>query len=270
MEKDFLSKIVEDKRKEIAAAKQRMPESLLREKAFAPRKRRPFFKKLEHPGPFGVNIIAEIKRSSPSKGDILLNLDPAVYAVEYESGGAAALSVLTDGPHFKGDPEDLKIARETTMLPVLRKDFLISAYQIFESAVMGADAVLLIVRILSLEQLKGYLSLCNELELDALVEVHSEADIEKAVLANARLIGINNRNLKSFETDIETAIRMKSLLYNDQVAVAASGIRTRKDIDLIINSGIWNFLIGESLVRAKHPRKFLESLHGKKSSKPTP
>ena len=263
MIKNILSKIVEDKKQEIAAAKQHIPESFLREKAFAPRKRRPFLKKLEHPGPFGVNIIAEIKRASPSKGDIRANLNPAVYADEYEKGGAAALSVLTDQPHFKGSPEDLKIARETTTLPVLRKDFLISAYQIFESAVMKADAVLLIVRILDQEQLKDYLSLCNELKLDALVEVHSEADIEKAGLAGARLIGINNRNLQSFETDIEIAIRMKSLLNNDQIAIAASGIRTRKDIEKIKDSEIWNFLIGESLVRAEHPRDFLESLHGK-------
>lgn len=263
MVKDILSKIVEDKKQEIAAAKQHIPESFLREKAFAPRKKRPFLKKLEQPGPFGINIIAEIKRASPSKGDIRANLNPAVYADEYEKGGAAALSVLTDKTHFKGSPEDLKIARETTTLPVLRKDFLISAYQIFESAVMEADAVLLIVRILDQQQLKDYLSLCNELKMDALVEVHSEADIEKAGLAGARLIGINNRNLQSFETDIDIAIRMKSLLNNDQIAIAASGIRTRKDIEKIKDSEILNFLIGESLVRAKNPREFLESLHGK-------
>lgn len=263
MVKDILSKIVEDKKQEITAAKQHIPESFLREKAFAPRKRRPFLNKLEQPGPFGVNIIAEIKRASPSKGDIRANLNPAVYADEYEKGGAAALSVLTDQSYFKGGPEDLKIARETTTLPVLRKDFLISAYQIFESAVMEADAVLLIVRILDQQQLKDYLSLCNELKMDALVEVHSEADIEKAGLAGARLIGINNRNLQSFETDIDIAIRMKSLLNDDQIAVAASGIRTRKDIEKIKDSEIWNFLIGESLVRAEHPREFLESLHGK-------
>jgi indole-3-glycerol phosphate synthase len=263
MVKNILSKIVEYKKQEITAAKKHIPESFLREKALAPRKRRSFLKKLEQPGPFGINIIAEIKRASPSKGDIRANLNPAVYADEYEKGGAAALSVLTDKAHFKGSPEDLKIARETTTLPVLRKDFLISAYQIFESAVMEADAVLLIVRILDQRQLKDYLSLCNELKMDALVEVHSEADIEKARLAGARLIGINNRNLRSFETDIETSIRMKSLLNNDQIAVAASGIRTRKDIVKIKDSNIWNFLIGESLVRAKHPREFLESLHGK-------
>ena len=263
MLKDILSKIVEDKKEEIITAKQNLPESVLRKKAFAPRKRRPFLKKLEQPGPFGINIIAEIKRASPSKGDIRANLDPAIYANEYEKGGAAALSVLTDKPYFKGSPEDLKIARNTTTLPVLRKDFLISSYQIFESAVMEADAVLLIVRILDQQQLKDYLSLCNELKMDALVEIHSEADIEKAGLAGARLIGINNRNLQSFETDIEIAIRMKSLLGSDQIAVAASGIRTRIDIELIKESEIWNFLIGESLVRAKYPRDFLESLHGK-------
>lgn len=263
MIKNILSKIVENKKQEIAAAKKNIPEMLLREKAFAPRKRRSFLKKLEQPGPFGVNIIAEIKRASPSKGDIRANLDPAVYADEYEKGGAAALSVLTDQSYFKGNPEDLKIARESTTLPVLRKDFLISAYQIFESAVMEADAVLLIVRILDLQQLKDYLNLCSELKMDAIVEVHSEADIEKAAFAGARLIGINNRNLQSFETDIEIAIRMKSLLNNDQIAIAASGIRTRKDIEKIKDSGIWTFLIGESLVRAKHPREFLESLHGK-------
>jgi indole-3-glycerol phosphate synthase len=263
MLKDILSKIVEDKKEEIITAKQNLPESVLRKKAFAPRQRRPFLKKLEQPGPFGINIIAEIKRASPSKGDIRANLDPAIYANEYEKGGAAALSVLTDKPYFKGSPEDLKIARKTTMLPVLRKDFLISSYQIFESAVMEADAVLLIVRILDQQQLKDYLSLCNELKMDALVEIHSEADIEKAGLAGARLIGINNRNLQSFETDIEIAIRMKSLLGSDQIAVAASGIRTRIDIELIKESEIWNFLIGESLVRAKYPRDFLESLHGK-------
>jgi indole-3-glycerol phosphate synthase len=155
------------------------------------------------------------------------------------------------------------MARETTILPILRKDFLISAYQIFESAAMEADAVLLIVRILDQQQLKDYLSLCAELKMDALVEVHSEADVETAALAGARLIGINNRNLKSFETDIDIAVRMQSLLSNDQIAVAASGIQTRKDIDKIKESGIWNFLIGESLVRSAHPKIFLESLHGK-------
>jgi indole-3-glycerol phosphate synthase len=263
MKKDFLQIIVEDKKQEIAAAKHRLPENLLREKARVPQKRRPFLQKLAQPGPSGINIIAEIKRASPSKGVICPDLNPVTYAMEYERGGAAALSVLTDQPHFKGSIQDLKSARQSTSLPVLRKDFLISSYQIFESAVMGADALLLIARILDPKQLKGYLDLCKDLHMDALVEIHSEKDIETATRAGAKLIGINNRNLRSFETDIHTSIRMKSLLEPDQVAVAASGIRSRKDIEKLKDSGIWNFLIGESLVRADNPGAFLKSLLGK-------
>ncbi len=269
MIKDFLQTIVEDKKQEIAAVKQCLPERLLREKVRIPRKKRPFLQKLAQPGRSGVNIIAEIKRASPSKGVICPDLNPVTYAVEYERGGAAALSVLTDRPHFKGSIQDLKRARENTTLPVLRKDFLISSYQIFESAVMGADALLLIARILDPKQLKDYLSLCNELQMDALVEIHSEKDLEKATRAGAGLIGINNRNLRSFETDIDLSIRMKSLLEPDQVAVAASGIRSRKEIEKMKYSGIWNFLIGESLVRADNPVAFLKSLLGEDSSENT-
>jgi len=265
MKKDFLQIIVEDKKHEIASAKQRLPERLLREKALITQKRRPFLKKLIQPGPSGVNIIAEIKRASPSKGIICPDLNPVTYAVEYERGGAAALSVLTDRSHFKGSIDDLKSARKSTTLPVLRKDFLISTYQIYESAVIGTDALLLIARILEPKQLKDYLNLCNELQIDALVEIHSEKDLEKATLAGAGLIGINNRNLRSFETDLDTAIRMKSLLEPDQVAVAASGIKSRKEIEKMKYSGIWNFLIGESLVRADNPVTFLKSLLGEDS-----
>jgi len=262
MAEDILRKIVENKKQEIALAKRILPERALREKCAKPRRNRLFLKRLEKPGPSGINIIAEIKRASPSKGIICENLDPVALARDYESGGAAALSVLTDTPYFNGSFEDLKIARKATNLPVLRKDFLISAYQIFESAVMQADALLLIVRILEQKQLKDYLSLCAELQIDALVEIHSEDDLEKATRAGARLIGINNRNLRSFETDMNTAVRMKSLLGPHQVAVAASGIQTREDIQKIKGSGIWNFLIGESLVRSQNPKDFLRYLQG--------
>jgi indole-3-glycerol phosphate synthase len=261
MAKDFLSKIVEDKKQEIEAAKKSLPEKQLVEQALMPRKKRSFFKSLEQPG-HGVNIIAEIKRASPSKGVICPDLNPATYASLYEQGGASALSVLTDQRHFQGSVEDLKSARKSTKLPVLRKDFLISSYQLYESAVMGADAVLLITRILKHKQLKNYLNICNELKMDALVEIHSEKDLESANQAGARLIAINNRNLKSFETNIETAMRLKLLLEPHQVAVAASGIRTRADIEKNQKAGIWNFLIGESLVRAKNPVNFLKSLMG--------
>ena len=260
MAKDFLTQIVASKKQEVAAAQKRIPENRLREKALAPNQRRPFFERLKQPGPSGLNIIAEIKRASPSKGPIRPDLDPALLAKQYEKGGAAALSVLTDKPFFQGSLEDLQKAGNATGLPVLRKDFLISSYQIYESAVSKADAVLLIARILSKEQVRDYLALCRELNLDALVEIHSEKDLAAATWAGAKLIGINNRNLSSFETDIQTATRLVSLLEPDQIPVAASGIRNRQDIETNQSFGIHNFLIGESLVRANNPEAFLKEL----------
>ncbi len=266
MGRDFLKEIVAVKKQEVADAKKHVPENRLGDSATIKKKTRPFFENLKASKGSGVNIIAEIKRASPSKGDIKPDLDPAVYATAYEEGGACAISVLTETRYFKGSSNDLKIARENTSLPVLRKDFLISSYQIYESSAIGADAVLLIVRILSARQLSDYLSLCNELDLDALVEINSEADLDAATLAGARLIGINNRNLKSFKTDIQTAIRLKSLLEPDQVAVAASGISSREDIDINCQFGIHNFLIGESLVKADDTVGFLKSIITKKEN----
>jgi indole-3-glycerol phosphate synthase len=260
MKTDFLSKIVAQKKQEVEAAKKRIPEKQLIQDALTlSRTRRPFMGNLERPG---VNIIAEIKRASPSKGLICPKLDPAAYASDYEKGSAAALSVLTDTPYFQGSFEDFKTARAAVSLPVLRKDFLISSYQIYESLMLGADAILLIVRILSPEQLKDYLSLSKELNLDALVEVHSAEEIEAANFAGAKLVGINNRNLSSFETNIENAVNMVSLLNPDQIPVAESGIRGREDIETLQQAGIHNFLIGESLVRASDPQAFLKSLIG--------
>jgi len=262
MATDFLTKIIDRKNEEIAAARHKVPESALRKKAAVSQEKRPLMKRLEKAGPSGVNIIAEIKRASPSKGSIRPDLDAVEYALAYERGGAAAISVLTDQPGFQGRPEDLTAARRSVSLPVLRKDFLISAYQLYESSALGADAVLLIVRILSLKQLKDYLLLIRELGMDALVEVHSEKEIEIAALAGARLIGINNRNLNSFETNVNTAVDLAGKLQSDQIAIAESGIKTPGDIQKLKRSGIWNFLIGESLVRAKSPEIFLKLLTG--------
>jgi indole-3-glycerol phosphate synthase len=261
---DILDKIVERKREEITAAQNAIPEDRLREQAEQRRNRRSLYQALKKPGPFGVNIISEIKRASPSKGLIRKDLDPVTYARAYEKGGAAALSVLTDQSFFKGSPEDLKNAKGAVQLPVLRKDFTISTYQIYEAAVMGADAVLLITRVLSEQQLSDFLALSTDLQLDALVEVHDEEDLEKAKNSGATLVGINNRNLRTFKTDIETAIELVKRFEPHQVAVAESGIHTRDDIERLIDAGIWNFLIGESLVRAENPIAHLEYLMGKK------
>jgi indole-3-glycerol phosphate synthase len=265
MAADILNQIVIYKKQEIKAARDRRPEASLREEIARIPEKRSFIRRLSNRDSQGVNIIAEIKRASPSRGPIRPDLDPAVYAREYERGGAAALSVLTDRHFFKGSAEDLETARRETALPVLRKDFIVSAYQIYETAAIGADAMLLIAAILSQQQLQEYLALCRELNLDALVEIHTEAEYRRATLAGANLIGINNRNLKTFRTDIGTCISLASQLSDGQVGVAESGIRTPADIDAVRRAGIGNFLIGESLVRAHDPCLFLQSLTGHQS-----
>ena len=180
-------------------------------------------------------------------------------------GGASALSVLTDEPFFHGSLADLDAVRSQVKgLPLLRKDFLIDPYQIWEARCHGADAVLLIVRILSSQQLKDYINLCKEIGMDVLVETHSREEVETATAAGAKLIGINNRNLSSFKTDVETAVRLASLLSLDQIAVAESGIQSREDIEKLMDAGIRNFLIGESLVKAPDAKAFLRTLLGVK------
>ncbi len=257
---DILSRIVAHKKEEIASAARRRPLSALRAQAADADTRRGFFRMLEDPGPGGVNIIAEIKRASPSKGLLCADLDAARTAGAYHAGGAAALSVLTDRNFFQGSAHDLKAAREAAPLPVLRKDFLIDPYQVYESAVMGADAVLLICRILSLQQLEDLMGLCRELGLDTLVEIHSHEDLEMARAARAPLVGINNRNLSTFETDLQTAMAMVQDLDPAQIPIAASGIAGPADIRRNLACGIFNFLIGETLVRAEDPAGALRAM----------
>jgi len=223
---------------------------------------RGFEERLFQPGPGGANIIAEVKRASPSKGDICKDLDAAQCARQYETGGAAAISVLTDTPYFKGRLEDLRQVRSAVDLPVLRKEFIIAPYQLYESREAGADAVLLIVRILSPAQLDELLALTRELGMGALVEIHSAEDYAAAHEAGSRLIGINNRNLATFDTDLQTAMGLQALLQAGEVPVAASGISGREDVKRNLESGIFNFLIGESLVRAEDRTTFLRSLIG--------
>lgn len=257
---DILTRIVAHKKDEVNTSARQLPLSMLRDQALAAGGRRPFFGALKHPGPTGVNVIAEIKRASPSKGMLNEDLDAARTARAYHAGGAAALSVLTDRLFFKGGRADLQNARTATPLPVLRKDFLVDEYQVYESVVMGADAVLLICRILSPRQLNELLALCRELDLDTLVEIHTREDLEMAREAQAPLVGINNRNLKTFDTDLNTAMEMARALNPEQVPVAASGIEGPADIRHNLAAGIFNFLIGETLVRAEDPTTTLQAL----------
>ena len=262
MKTDFLSQIIERKRQEVEQDRKVIPEGRLRAAARDAGARRPFFARLAAPGPVGTNIIAEIKRASPSRGAIRLDLEPTQLARAYERAGAAAISVLTEQAFFRARPDDLQVVRAAVRLPVLRKDFIVTRYQLYESVAMGADAVLLIVRALSRKMLRELLDLCRELNLDALVEVHSAEEMTAATQAGATLIGINNRDLASFQTDIQTSIRLAQKIKDGQVAVAESGIHDRVQIEDLLTSGIWNFLIGESLVRAPDPERHLRGLLG--------
>lgn len=262
MAEDFLSRIIAHKKEEVAVAKKRIPLIELRKKAENIGARRGFLSALEqNDGQKKINIIAEVKRASPSKGPISLDLDPVRLAKAYEKGGAASISVLTDETFFKGSLDDMKTVRRATSLPVLRKEFILSDYQVYESAAAGADALLLIVRILSPSRLEELLGLTYALGLDALVEVYSEEELDQAKAVSAKLIGINNRNLKSFDTDIGHAMDLFAKLDRDQVGVAASGITSPKDVAANVEQGVKNFLIGESLVRAGDPEAFLKQLH---------
>jgi indole-3-glycerol phosphate synthase len=212
-----------------------------------------------------VSVIAEVKRASPVKGVLRERLDPAELALQYKEGGAAAISVLTDAQFFKGSVEDLRIARDAAGLPVLRKDFVIDEYQLWEARVLRASAALLIVRILDQAQLRDYLALCREeLRIAALVEVHSEKELERALDAGSTLVGINNRDLDTFQVTLETTARLRPLLPKETVVVSESGIGKREDLELLRAMGADAALIGEELVRAADPVAKLKELRGAK------
>lgn len=256
MAEDILSRIVATTREAVAAAERQVPMDELMARVHDASPVRPFLP-VNDPRP--ISIIAEIKRASPSKGPIRIDLDPAETAAAYEQGGAAALSVLTDAPYFKGSADDLIAARAAVSLPVLRKDFIVDEYQVYEARCWGADAVLLIARILTPEVMADLCGCVQELGMAPLVEIHTEADLD-CVPEGARLIGINNRDLKSFNTSLDTAIGLAARLAHHQVPVAASGISAPEDIARNLPHGIRHFLIGESLVRSADPAAFLQRL----------
>ena len=258
---DFLTKLLAAKQGEIARHEQATPLADLLATAEARTDHRDFHAALASAE---VNIIAEVKRASPSKGDIAPDLDPAVLAANYDVGGAAAVSVLTEQDFFKGSLADMRAARAGCSLPVLRKDFLFTEYQVAEAAANGADALLLIVRILDAALLTDLLAMTESLGLSALVEVHDEADVDTAVAAKASIVGINNRDLKTFAVDLNVAGRIAAMLPPDVLAVAASGISTRADIDTSLDIGLSRFLIGESLVRSDDPAAMLRNLRGER------
>jgi indole-3-glycerol phosphate synthase len=210
----------------------------------------------------GVNIIAEIKKASPSRGIIREDLDPAVQTRAYDTGGAAAISVLTEQDYFKGGMSVLAQARSRTNLPILRKDFILDPYQIVEARAYGADSILLIAAILDSRSLGDLLRICREWRFEPLVEVHTKEELEETLSAGAKIIGINNRNLKTFQVSIETSVELAEHIPKDRVIVSESGIKTAQDIALLRAAGVNAFLIGEELVRADDPAAKLHELRG--------
>jgi indole-3-glycerol phosphate synthase len=198
-------------------------------------------------------VIAEIKRRSPSKGELLSGLDPAAIARQYQSGGASCLSVLTDENHFGGSASDLRAAREACSLPVLRKDFTVDARDVCDARIMGADCVLLIAAALSPGQLNEYLSLASHIDIDALVEVHDEKEMAIAIDAGAAILGVNQRDLITFQVDHERAVRMGSLIPSNLIKVAESGVRGRADAESLRQAGYDAVLVGEHLVTSVDP-----------------
>jgi indole-3-glycerol phosphate synthase len=205
-------------------------------------------------------IIAEIKKASPSSGLIRKDFDPEKIAREYEVSGAAAISVLTEAQHFQGGLEILASLRWTVKLPLLRKDFIVDHYQILEARHAGADAVLLIAALLDSASLKQLRLEAERYGMEALVEIHSEAELQKALDSGATLIGVNNRDLRTFEVSLDTAFKMAPLMPESVLAVAESGIRTADDIRRLVNAGYSGFLVGEQLMRSLSPGEALTKL----------
>ncbi len=256
---DVLSRILAHKREELAARKAQLPLPEMRARA-ADAPPHDFAEALRGGE---VAVIAEIKRASPSAGTIrAAGFDPAAIAARYEGAGAAALSVLTDEEFFQGHLDHLTAAREATGLPALRKDFMVDEYQVYEARAAAADAVLLIVAALEPDGLQALLNLAEELGMAALVEAHNEAELARALDAGARVVGVNNRDLTSFEVDLATTERLAPMVPEDRLLVTESGVHAREDVQRLAKAGVDAALVGTALMRADDPGRALRALVG--------
>ncbi|HWH46487.1 MAG TPA: indole-3-glycerol phosphate synthase TrpC [Burkholderiales bacterium] len=260
---DILQKILEVKRSEIAAAEKLRPLALLREDAAKAGGLRDFIGALRSKMSAGLPaVIAEIKKASPSKGVLRPDFDPKAIAMSYARHGAACLSVLTDEKFFQGSRDYLVQARESSGLPVLRKDFIIDPYQVYEARAMGADCVLLIAAALEDESMADLERVAMELDMAVLVEVHDAKEFERALKLKTPLLGINNRNLRTFETRLETTLDLLERVPQGKLLVTESGILGLSDVERMRSAGVRAFLVGEAFMRAPDPGKALARLFG--------
>ncbi len=260
---DILNEIVAVKHTEVAAAQDRRPLKAVRADAESRVLTRDFEAALrQRISASGSAVIAEIKKASPSRGVIRDVFEPADIAQSYAEHGAACLSVLTDPSFFQGRADYLKQARASCPLPVLRKDFMVDPYQIYESRAMGADAVLLIAACLDDAQLRDFEAIARDLFMAVLVEVHDAAELDRALALKTPLVGINNRNLRSFEVSLDTTLDLVSRVPHDRLLITESGIHARSDVQRMLLAGVRGFLVGEAFMRAPDPGVALAQLFG--------
>jgi len=257
----ILEQIVDHKAVEVAAAKKQVSLAELEGRFPEPASLRPFASALREKAKAGkAGVIAEIKRASPSKGLIREDFDPVALAQTYQVHGATCLSILTDRNYFQGADDFLVAGRNACSLPVIRKDFMIDPYQIAESRALGADCVLLIVAALQQTQLLELAAYANELALDILVEVHNAEELDRALEIKADLVGVNNRNLHTFDTSLQTTLDLIPRIPDDRVIITESGINTGEDIKTMVDHGVFGFLVGETFMRAPDPGQKLQEL----------
>lgn len=255
----ILDQIAADVRRGLAERKQKIPLVNLERKAHSFEDPRDFKGALQGQE---IGVIAEVKRASPSKGWLCADLNVTTLVQSYTQGGAAAISVLTEPNWFKGDHSDLTTARQATSLPLLYKGFILDSYQVYEARAFGADAILLIMSLLSLSELSAILKVAGDLGMASLVEVHSERELKEALEVHGGLIGINNRNLADFSVDLGTTIRLRSLIPSDIIVVSESGIKSRADLAALEAAGVDAVLVGEMLVTSTDPENKLRELKG--------
>ena len=260
---DILNTILARKAQEVAALKSRVSLAEQRARAADAAATRGFEAALRAKIAKGVSaVIAEVKKASPSKGVLRADFNPAQIARSYEAGGAACLSVLTDVDFFQGSDAYMQAARAACSLPVLRKDFIVDAYQIYQARALGADCVLLIASALQDSRLAEYCELARELGLDALIEVHDDEEMARALATNGSLIGVNNRNLRTFETNMDTSVMLKRDFPNSRLFVTESGVHSTNDVEKLRAAGIHAFLVGEAFMRQPDPGAALTALFG--------